>query len=392
MVDSLVKINSCSISELTALYKIGPELAERITNYRDSTGYFTGPEDLSKVEGISMRLAMTLSPHIDWQIPNELTSQLPEDSDLRLDRLHLLALMLLCLVGIMASLTSLNSEILPSLNQLQAEFQSGGSPTLNKVLTTISGSVIYISGIVVSLALIINIITNGRFRKVLFRMAGLCLSLTILSMLVAGIGNTLYYLFSGPDGIYRLSKDGSTLMDLSYSIAGIFFVIPIVFAIWKPYLIDNRWLAQLFDISPILVGIGTGLLILSNRNEEGFWFGFVLLPMGAFFILFGIRALVTGRSLFQEVVASIASNLDRMFRKENNNSNWHAWINARLPNPDDQIALQHTLNNIYKPSITRTLFNLFVIAIGSWLVLTVLGAIIEWIVQGWLERIFPFSR
>lgn len=347
---------------------------------------------MSKVEGISMRLAMTLSPHIDWQMPKELASQLPEDSHLRLDKRVKLRLFLMSLMAIQASLTSLYLEILPSLNQFQAELQSGSSPTLNKIFTTFSGSVLYISVIVISLAMIIDVFTNGRFRKTLLKVLGICLGLTILSMLVAGIGNTLYYLLSDSGGIYRLSKDGSTLMDLSYSIASVLFIVPVMFAIWKPSLSDNRWLAGLFNLSPVLVGIGTGLLIWSNRNEEGFWFGFLHLPMGAFFILFGIRTLVTGRSLFQEVVFSIVSNLDRTFRKENNHNHWHAWINARLPNPDDQKALQVTLNNVYKPSVTRTLFNLFVIVIGSWLVLTVIGAIIEWIVQGWLERIFPLSR
>src|SRR5687767_84618 len=64
-----VKINLATADEIAELYDVGPKLAQRIVEYRQAHGYFQGPEGLDKVEGISSDLAITLAPHIDWQIP-----------------------------------------------------------------------------------------------------------------------------------------------------------------------------------------------------------------------------------------------------------------------------------------------------------------------------------
>jgi competence protein ComEA len=41
---------------LTALGGVGPKLAERIVEYRDTHGPFKKPEDLKKVEGVGKAL------------------------------------------------------------------------------------------------------------------------------------------------------------------------------------------------------------------------------------------------------------------------------------------------------------------------------------------------
>src|SRR6266536_4137820 len=69
MTSHKIRINTAPKEDLQKLYGIGPELAERIILYRESKGCFTGIEDLVKVEGIAMKLAETLSPQIDWQVP-----------------------------------------------------------------------------------------------------------------------------------------------------------------------------------------------------------------------------------------------------------------------------------------------------------------------------------
>ena len=54
--DAKVNINTASAKELTTLGGVGPKLAERIVEYRDTHGPFKKPEDLKKVEGVGKAL------------------------------------------------------------------------------------------------------------------------------------------------------------------------------------------------------------------------------------------------------------------------------------------------------------------------------------------------
>ncbi len=53
---SPVNINLGSVSDLQALPRIGPALAQRIVDWRESNGRFTAPADLMKVAGIGQTL------------------------------------------------------------------------------------------------------------------------------------------------------------------------------------------------------------------------------------------------------------------------------------------------------------------------------------------------
>lgn len=50
-----ININKASVDELTQLKFIGPELAERIVQYRTEHGPFERVEDLTKVKGIGSK-------------------------------------------------------------------------------------------------------------------------------------------------------------------------------------------------------------------------------------------------------------------------------------------------------------------------------------------------
>ncbi len=67
----LIRINADSAEKIAELYDVGPGLAARIVTYRETHGYFARPEDLAEVEGMSLNLATTLGPHIDWQTPTK---------------------------------------------------------------------------------------------------------------------------------------------------------------------------------------------------------------------------------------------------------------------------------------------------------------------------------
>lgn len=62
--DGLLDLNSASISELDAINGIGPALAQRIVEYRDSNGPFTSVEDLQKVKGIGAALYAKITPYV----------------------------------------------------------------------------------------------------------------------------------------------------------------------------------------------------------------------------------------------------------------------------------------------------------------------------------------
>lgn len=62
--DGLVVVNRANAAALEALPGVGPVLAERIIDHRDSHGPFTTPEDLLDVSGIGESILARLRPHI----------------------------------------------------------------------------------------------------------------------------------------------------------------------------------------------------------------------------------------------------------------------------------------------------------------------------------------
>jgi competence protein ComEA len=52
----LVNINTASEGELTSLKGVGPAVAKRIVEYRQTNGEFKKPEDIQKVQGVGKRL------------------------------------------------------------------------------------------------------------------------------------------------------------------------------------------------------------------------------------------------------------------------------------------------------------------------------------------------
>lgn len=60
--DALIDINSAGISELDQLPGVGPVIAQRIVDYRETNGRFESIEQLADIDGISAEMAEELRP------------------------------------------------------------------------------------------------------------------------------------------------------------------------------------------------------------------------------------------------------------------------------------------------------------------------------------------
>jgi competence ComEA-like helix-hairpin-helix protein len=70
--DARVRINTAVADELSeSLPGIEPERARLLVAHREEHGYFRGPEDLGRVEGIDRETIVALAPYIDWSVPPE---------------------------------------------------------------------------------------------------------------------------------------------------------------------------------------------------------------------------------------------------------------------------------------------------------------------------------
>lgn len=66
---SLIDINTGTVKDFEKLSGIGPQIAQRIVDYRNQTGNFTHLEDLTKVSGIGPKTLERLRPLLTLSTP-----------------------------------------------------------------------------------------------------------------------------------------------------------------------------------------------------------------------------------------------------------------------------------------------------------------------------------
>ena len=59
-----VNINTAGVEELMLLPRVGPSVAQRIVEFRDSNGRFKAVEDLMLVRGIGEKTFELIKPHV----------------------------------------------------------------------------------------------------------------------------------------------------------------------------------------------------------------------------------------------------------------------------------------------------------------------------------------
>jgi len=385
MARPLIPINTATAEEIAALYDVGPTLAERIVSFREVHGPFTGPHDLSQVEGISRKLAITLSPHIDWEVPVT-----PKQLIKGVWKVAILAVILFGLVPLLWSLVSGLDTTLAQLRYSLSRFQAGFSEHWVALWIAASGWIITPAlSLLCTTLMLVSVLTRnhaqvGRLRRAVLLVMALGVLVTVSQYLVLSV----WYQFYAPNGWVELIERPQQLFRLiEVFVVGTFLLGPLLLTWWRPELFKSVWLARCVDAALMGTLALVAWRIWRWRGSAPMW---ILAYYGLWGLLIpwiGLATLRSGRSLFQEQVKFWLGPA-LLARLGVDSAGWQAWINARLPDPEQQQAVQRALNETYPPSRARTLSGLIVIGAGGWLVTSVLAAIIEWLVQGWLKQWF----
>jgi len=376
----LVKINLGTPEEIAMLYDIGSDLAERIVKYREDHGYFCGPEDLARVEGIGLDLAITLAPHIDWRVRVE-----PEPPKERQWGRALLAMGM-----VLALLWTVPYYALPLLHALLSARRLGAPCWY---IVWMGASILGVGVCALLLALVqipIALTRDPSMAQRLQRIRPLFAGLSGLATLSGLLSIAFLYQFYIAGGWTDLLRDYPVLVlaSIPVCVVSVLFLGSQLLILWQPKMMYSPWLARIFDIGLVLAGPTQALLAWAFRDEWPLWVLAILGLSGSIFVYLGLVTIRTGKSFFSEVI-DLTLGSGALISRQAETSVWMAWINARLPDPEKQNALKQALDKAYPPSRARTIFGFIVSGAGGWLVLTILGAMIEWIVQRWLNHLFP---
>lgn len=364
----LIKINIDDAQAITRLQGIGNNLAERIVQYRAENGFFKEPADLAKVKGVSLQLAETLSPQIDWEIPTE---SVQED---KTDQLGLTDL-IFCVFFMGATIYIIYSYILGSF-LYQKKYWYEIWIDCSFVAGLLVGALSFIFAAIE--LYVVNVPLKRKFALIRFTLWG-GLIVTIISI---GLGNFFKYQVIGWN---ELLQDTSAIVGGLAATAVTLYILFILITVKNPSLINNKYFIRFFDIVFLLNSV---LYLLASIYQPAHSPVLISLILGFFGILYGYIGIESIRKNKTFLTFLIGPWLSQLNNNENSQSGWLKWINSRLPDPESQKALQKALNQAYPTSKLRTFFSLLIIGIGGWIILQAIGAIIQWAVGKGLDKIF----
>jgi hypothetical protein len=226
-----------------------------------------------------------------------------------------------------------------------------------------------------------GITSDRRLIRKFHRIAYIFFGMVLVGMLSQGLSYAAYYQFFALNGWQGFWGNH---VNMSAFLLGIkFFLIlsPLLLVIIRPSLVFNNLLARSFDFAqviytPILIGA-----IITHRAEFIFTDFIFLFLLGLFFAWMGFRIIRTKESFFL-LMSSLFWDTEDLLQRQAEEGAWLAWLSSRLPDPEDQKDLMQALEAAYPPSKWRTIGGAIVFGAGVWLLLEVLGAIVEWFVQG----------
>jgi len=376
-----LKINSASREELTSLHGIGRSRAGRIYKFRKERGYFAGPDDLAKVKGINLNLALSLSPQINWELPTE-----PEEPNKR-DWMSAFYWSIISLV-LALSILQVGLIIFASLNLTNNTDADSGSRLKWAIAMSAIATLFCFLIFSITRASVALISSKSKTRRVSrFGLVGSALSLGFGLLII--LGTIVYYQFYSPYGWVEIQGVQNRLVfigGLACFALLLLFTVPQLIAWRRPDLITQRWLSGIFDFGIMLFGL---LLIL------GFRINILVIPLGMLVLMSIAGAIVVVVALIsiRRGESFFAASLDfidpkTIARHKTTTDDWRMWINSRLPDPEQQKALKKALDSTYQSSPTQSLMQILILGIGGWIVLATLDAIIELYVQDWWKSLF----
>jgi len=381
MTNSLrVQINSAPADEISTLYDIGPRRAQQIVEYRAANGPFHGPTDLAKVQEITPKLAYTLSPHIDWRLPEE-----PESPKQRSwSDAGLWLVILICLLPVTLLLLLLVVSMV-----LQAAVVE---PI--KIIAAVSG----IGALVcfsVFAALRMGVAWTRR-RERAQQLARAALGSMAIALFVGVpllLGSAAYWWY-GAGIVQNGSKAGQALLTPSMGLFALLllylFMTPQIMVWWRPALAESRWLARIFDSAFLLAGLA---LIGGLRLQiEGWPFWFLLLAAlaGGLIVVVAMLAIRRGESFFRTSLDFLDTR--RRLQETKTADHWRYWVATQLPDPAQQKSVQVALNEMHRVAPSQAILRTLVMGVGWWLLTTAVEAIIELYAQRIWEAYYSGFR
>lgn len=368
----LVRINLDSAEKIAELHGVGLKLAAKIVRHREAHGFFNGPSDLDKVEGISMSLALTLSPHINWSSPDIVAPPQPGDRTVAVSFMAGgLALVLLSFVGFRL----VNQTIKVSLTAGQLNARSWSR-------TFFSAAIIALSIFFVTRGMIELTSSAGR-KKLLVGVNRFCAIATSAALLLAPMARLSHHDLTSVEGLRLLSLDtanvGRIVMQLVMSVITLPFIITVI----SPRTLDNRFVQRAYDAIVLGTFSLASIFVYLPASD-------VPLPLGITWGAFGLLLVLVTISSFrtEDSLLKTASRLVSYLPQtsgEDKSEYWLMWLNKQLPDTEQQRALSYALAQKYPPSRLRGFMSIAIITVGGWLFLTAVGAFIEWVVQNWLN-------
>lgn len=368
-----VKINTGNKNEIMRLPQIGSKLADRIIEHRGKIGYFKSANDLAQVKGIGNELAHLLSPYIDWQL-----SIYKIDYDPPKKRAWVSAIL-----NFMVALSAIWLSYRIFVNELlHTNYKSEYSWVLWWKNYSSLFSIISISISMLLWGIADVSISQRKARRI--SQIGLLL---IGAVIVFSASYTLSYITSARLGLVEIPKDfikNPIILTSAFNLWYILVFGTLIANLYNPLFINNLFLRYSFDIGVIIAGPIICWDIWISRSEVAFWLLFVNGLVGLHYIWMAVYSLFSGKSHYEANIALFndVNSIGKIIEKI---KMWQIYINSRVPDPSQQEELLTALTEMRSASITRRTSSTLLIGIGSWMILTILTAIVEWFVQFWLN-------
>jgi competence ComEA-like helix-hairpin-helix protein len=370
--DARVGINTATADELSeSLPGIEPERARLLVAHREEHGYFRGPEDLGRVEGIDRETVAALVPYIDWSVPKEQAGPHRREWGWALA----------AAATLLAFLWQLAFGSLPRLVRAIPSSEALGIWNAAADTAILAGLTLGLSGVVA------YFLTEDRRRArkaVLVSVAGF--GVAVIAYASAAFVTASRFLFFDPDwaGPRRNPQD---LVIFPIAVAVALMALPVLLVLWRPALAASHRLERLFDMGLALAALALVLAVWASGGASPTWFSVLNGLWGLFFGYVAIRALRSGESPFFKLASFLTPERYTPDRPADTEAAWGTWLNVRLPDVEDQRALKRYLDGRYPGPRGRSVLYAATVGGSLWLVAQSVGGAVEWLVGRGLERV-----